>query len=170
MDANLLVTYNTSHEGRAKEEALALLKEVGEKASFIDSDVEGVFLVSVKDARKSVRKILEIFDKDHSKFELTFKWTPIDKWVTSDVETLEKEIEKLDGKIDEKESWKLEINKRQYQGSVTDIIMKLTEKITKPKVDLKNPHKIIKIEIIGDKAGISLLESNDFLDVQKLKK
>ena len=47
--------------------------------------------------------------------------------------------------------------------------MKLTENIEKPNVDLKNPEKIVKVEIIGEHAGISLLYPDEILDVQKYK-
>ncbi|MFH0832963.1 MAG: THUMP domain-containing protein [Candidatus Aenigmatarchaeota archaeon] len=170
MDANLLITCDPSHSGKAKDEVTALLKDAGEKATFIDSDVEGLLLLKVKDAKKAVKELIGVFNDDSSRFELTFKWTPIDKWCSSDLASLSNEMKKFDAKIGADESWKMDLNKRQYQGSTTDLIMKLTENITKPKVDLKNPQKIVKVEIIGENAGIALLDASELLDVPKMKR
>ena len=49
------------------------------------------------------------------------------------------------------------------------MIMKLTEVIDKPKVDLSNPDKIVQVEIVGKQAGISLLAKDELLEVSKLK-
>lgn len=169
MDANLLITYDPAHSGKAKEEVNALLDEVGEKANFIESEVDGLFLMHVKDPKKLTKKLAGLCSDNPERFEFTFKWTPIDKWCSSDMDNLMDEMKKIDAKMDAKESWKMDLGKRQYEGKTTDLILKLTDNINKPKVDLKNPQKIVKVEIIGSKTGIALLDADEFLDVSKIK-
>jgi tRNA(Ser,Leu) C12 N-acetylase TAN1 len=43
--------------------------------------------------------------------------------------------------------------------------MKLTDVVDRKKIDLKKPKKIIKVEIIGKDAGISLLTPDELLVV-----
>ena len=60
-------------------------------------------------------------------------------------------------------------SKRHYDVKWLYLIMKLTENINHPKVDLKNPQKIVKVEIVGDHAGIALLDKSELLDIPKIK-
>ncbi len=169
-EANLLVTFNPSHEGSAKAEVMAVLDQIGEKAEFVGPELEGVFLLQVSEPKSVVKKLIDLCKNDSTKFEFTFNWVPIETWCSSKMEDMLKEMEKINERMSDEETWKMELNKRQYEGRPLDLIMKLTEKIEKRKVDLENPQKIIRVEIIGDKAGISLLNSDELLSVQKLKK
>lgn len=169
MDANLLVTFDPAHAGKAKEEANALLTEVGEKPKFLESGIDGLFFLKIKDPKKTVKKLREDCKKNPDKFGSTFHWTPIEKWCSSKIEEMSKVMKDIDAKMNPNESWKMDLGKRQYKGETPDLIIKLTDKISKPKVDLKNPQKIVRVEIIGDKAGISLLDASEVLDVPKLK-
>lgn len=167
MDANLLVTFDPTHKGKAEEEVKAALKEVGEEPKFNDSPVDGLFLLKTSKDPKELVKGLKGLGAD--KFENTFHWVPIDKWCKADVGDISKAMKDIDGKIDEAESWKLDLNKRSLEGKTTDLIIKLTENINKPKVDLKNPQKIIKVEIVGKDAGVALINPDEELDVPKMK-
>ena len=56
MDANLLVTFDPTHKGKAEEEVKAALKEVGEEPEFKDSPVDGLFLLKTsKDPKELVK-------------------------------------------------------------------------------------------------------------------
>ena len=169
MVSNLLITYDPSHAGKAKEEVNNLLEEVDEKIAFEESGVDGVFLASVKDARTLVRSLVDIFQVSSDRFQYTFNWVPIDKWVSSEIDKMGEEMKRLNGEMDPKQSWKMEILKRKYETKTTDLILKLTEYIDKPRVDLKNPQKIIRVEIIGDKAGISFLDAEEILNIPRMK-
>jgi len=169
-DANLLITYEPAHAGKAEEEAKALLKSVGD-AEFLKSDTDGIFLVHTKkNPKEMVKKLLHECTTTPSKFRYTFHWVPIDKWCPSDIDAMEKVMQEFDKKMDPSKSWKLDIEKRSYDKHKTiDLIVKLTDHIDKPNVDLKNPEQIIKVEIIGKRAGLSLLEADELLNVPKFK-
>ncbi len=165
MDANLIVTFDPSHAGKAKEEIVSALEEDGEKAVFLESGVSGLFLLKTKNPKGLVKNLRAGINR----FEYTFHWIPVEKWCSSDLDALAEEMKEMDARIDPKESWKIDISKRCYEARTTDLINKLTENINKPKVDLKNPDKIVKVEIIGDRAAITLLDKSEILDVPKLK-
>lgn len=170
MEANLIISFDPAHAGKAQEEAKALLTEAGETAEFLKSDVEGLFLVkTAKDPKVLTKKLAELCKKNPDRFEYTYHWTPVEKWCSSDMDKMQKEMTEIDARMDPEKKWKIDIGKRKYDLNTTELIIKLTEKINKPKVDLKNPELIVKVEIIGSKAGISLLKADEMLYVPKIK-
>ena len=98
--------------------------------------------------------------------EKTHRYIPVDKWVSSKVPDMQKAIKSLVPKIGENEKWKMDLEKRHYHKlDYQELIVKLTEVVDRRKIDLKKPKKIIKVEIIGTNAGISLLEPGELLMV-----
>lgn len=162
MEANLLITHDSSHAGSAKEEVEKALKEVSEKAKFLKSDVDGVFKIRVRNAREVVRRISRL-KKKKGIFEHTFHWIPIDRWVQANVKAMQKALKSLKKGIKTTEKWKLDLQKRHFEMPSSELVMKLTEVVDKPKVDLDNPQKIVEVQIMGKKAGLALLDRDDVL-------
>lgn len=168
-EANLLVTFEPTHETSAKAEIENLLKEVKESGKVVKVN-SGIAHVIVKDAKKVVDSLLKIAKKDVSKFNYTFNWWPVDKWCKSEISDMQKAIAEVQKDIKKEDKWKLELAKRENTKDYgKNIILKLTEVVDKPKVDLDSPDKIIRVEIIGDRAAVSLISKNETLNVQKLK-
>lgn len=170
-DANLLITYDPCHSSKAEDEVKALLKSVGEAAKFLKSDIEGIFLlVTKKDTRTITKELRKSGKANPTQFVYTYHWAPVDKWVKTDLAVIGKVMKTYDKKLDPKKSWKLDLAKRHYdKASMTDLILKLTEHIDKPKVDLVNPQVIVAVEILGKKTGLALLEADEIIDSTKLK-
>lgn len=164
----MIVTYDPTHASKAKEEAEELLQDLG-GAKFQESEFEGVFLLHTKEPKKITKKLTEILKDEPYKFKYTFRWIPVDKWCSSKLLDMSQALKEIDSKIGEHESWKMDLGKRGFEGDTIQLIMKLTESINKPNVNLKNPDKIIKIEIIGELAGISLLNPDEYLNIAKVK-
>ncbi len=167
---NLLVTYDPNHAGLAKEEITAILKQLKTEPEFLKSEVDGLFQITIKEPKEIVKKLVGICKKDPAMFRTTFHWVPVDNWCKSTIEDMQKTIKGLVKGINEKDKWKMDIAKRCYEKyHTTELIMKLTEVVDKPKVDLKNPDKIIRVDIIGNDAGISLLNKDEILNIPALK-
>ncbi len=167
---NLLVTYDPNHAGLAKEEITSVLKQLNTTPEFLKSEIEGLFQITIKEPKETVKKLVEICKKDPTMFRITFHWVPVDNWCKSTIEDMQKTIKALVKGIDEEDKWKMDIAKRCYEKyHTTELIMKLTEVVDKPKVDLKNPDKIIRVDIIGNDAGISLLNKDEILNIPALK-
>ena len=164
VEANLLVTHDPSHEGSAREAIEKALKAVKQKAKFLKSDVDGVFRLRVGNAKKTVKSLNKL-KKKKGMFEHTFHWIPIDKWVATNVKAMQKEIKKLQKGIKKNEKWKMDLQKRHFEMSQTELILKLTEVVDRQKVDLENPQKIIEVQIIGKKAGLALLNKDEILSL-----
>ena len=167
MDANLLVTHDASHAGSSKEEVERALKAIRQKAKFLKSKIDGIFKLRVGNAKKIVKSLGKLKNKKGI-FEHTFHWVPIEKWASTNVKVLQKEIKKLQKGIKKTEKWKLDLHKRHFDGMhSTELIMRLTEAVDKPKVDLQNPQKIIEVQIIGKKTGLALLNKDEILSLAK---
>ncbi len=169
-EANLLVTFDPTHQETALKEITELLKGVKEKASVLKVE-EGVAEVLVGDAKRAVKQLLAIAEKDVEKFGHTFHWIPIEKWCKNTVADIQKNIKDFVKGIKQDEKWKMDLKVRKVKEKPDEIklVMKLTEVVDRPKVDLQNPEKIIKVEIIGNKAGLALLGKNELLNTAKQK-
>lgn len=164
-EANLIVTHEPSHEGSAKEEVIKALKAVKQKAKFLKSGIDGLFLLRISNPKKAVKSLYKL-RKKKGMFQFTFHWVPVEKWVSSSVNLLQKEIRKLQKGIKKNERWKMDLHKRHFeQMHSTELIMKLTEVVERPKVDLEKPQKIIEVQIIGKKAGLALLNKDEILSI-----
>ena len=76
-------------------------------------------------------------------------------------------VKVLRNKIRAGEKWRMTMEKRRYtRYSKIEIITALAELIDE-KVDLKNPDKILRVEIIGRYAGFSVLTPQDIFSVSK---
>lgn len=169
-EPNLLVTFDPNKPASAKEEIQNLLRELNESVKIEDSGIGGVFKLTVSDSRKAVRKLSELCRNSPDKFNRTFHWVPIDRWCSSDVERMQQAIRELANNIDDNEKWKLSLERRNYPLHERELMIKLTEVIDKPNVDLKNPDKIIRVDILGERAGIAVLRSDELFNVMHFKK
>lgn len=165
VDANLIVTHEPSHAGSAKEEVEKAFKAIKQKAKFLKTDIEGVFKLRAANPKKIVKSLSKLRGKEI--FNHTFYWVPIDKWVSANVKVMQKEVKKLQKGIKKTEKWKMDLHKRQFDMPSTDLIVKLTEIVDKPKVDLYNPQKIIEVQIMGKKTGLALLNKDEILSLAR---
>jgi len=170
--ANLLVTFDSMSYREARAEVIDALREVGEDYPvFLPSAVGGVFMVKIDtDPRETVRKLDVLCKADPPRFQYTYHWIPIERWCPSTIEEMSGVVKEFAERIKPDESWRMEIHKRFYRAFHTDeLIEKLAQHVDRPRVDLKNPQKTIRIEIIGSEAGLSLLEPKEHLSVNKVK-
>ena len=166
MNVKLIVTYDPAHQKSCEESLKNVMDAVGAKPKFLKSKYSGIFLIELSKPKEVVKKLAALSKKDQEKFGKTHRYIPVDKWVSSKVPDMQKAVKSLVPKIGENEKWKMDLEKRYYHKlDYQDLIMKLTEVVDRRKIDLKKPKKIIKVEIIGTYAGISLLESGELLTV-----
>lgn len=171
-EANLLVTFDYAAYMGARNEVIDVLREVGEEnPEFLYSEVKGLFQLRVEGAPKEVtRKLDALCRRDPSRFWYTYHWVPIEKWCPSTIEDMSEVVKALAERIRPEERWRMSINKRFYREHHTrELIEKLAQHVDKPKVDLENPEKIIRIEIIGGRAGFSLLTPKEDFSVNDVK-
>jgi len=158
-DFNLLVSCPWAVSGAAIREVATLLETLGDDEPVIGrTAARGIIGVKTSvDARRVIQELRSILRSDPMAFRYTLKWVPVDLWVNSDLESMKEAVLKLRDRIKQGECWRLTVEKRRYTlHHRIDIIKELAELVDE-RVDLKNPDKIIRVDIIGRNAGLSVL-------------
>ena len=167
---NLLVTYDPNHRGLAENEVREAFRKIGQKADVVSSGVEGLFELKTANPRDAVRQLRKLCAREPALFKSTYHYTPIDVWCKSEVSEMQRHIREYEKKIGNDEKWRMSLNKRHWDKMEgTPLIIKLTEGIDRPKVDLDSPQKIVQVEIIGNRAGIALIAPEEYLNVLKMR-
>ena len=94
---------------------------------------------------------------------------PIQKVIETSIDEIQKAVSNISNQIEEKESYRILIEKRNSDISSKEIITKIANGI-KNKVSLDFPDKVILIEILGIVTGISILKESDILSLEKTKR
>ncbi len=168
---NLIITCARHLEGDAEEEIIDILDELGDSDVKISvSSMSGIITVQTKlDPIEVVRKMKETLLDEPWSIRYCLRVIPIQKVVETNIEEIEKTISSMSDQIEEKESYRILIEKRNSDISSKEIITKIANGI-KNKVSLDFPDKIILIEILGIVTGISILKKSDILSLEKTKR
>ena len=168
---NLIVTCARNLEGEAEEEIMDILDELGDPDVKISvSNMSGIITVQTKlDPIEVVRKMKEILLDEPWSIRYCLRVIPIQKIVETNLEKIEEYISSISDKIEDNESYRILIEKRNSDISSKEIITNIANQI-KNKVSLDFPDKIILIEILGIVTGISLIKKSDILSLEKTKR
>jgi len=171
-EANLLVTFDPKSRFSARYEVEEVLGEVGvENPEFLPSRVQGLFKVRIHmNPKEATGKLDALCRKDPAKFWDTYHWVPIEKWCSSTVEEMSKVVKELAERINLEDRWRMTVRTRFYHEHHTrELIELLAQHVDRPNVDLKNPDKTIRIEIIGGETALSLLKPGEHFSVNEVK-
>jgi tRNA acetyltransferase TAN1 len=168
---NLIVTCARHLEGETEDELIDILDELGDSDVKISvSSMSGIITVQTKlNPIEVVRKMKEMVLDEPWSIRYCLRIIPIQKVVETNIEEIEKSISNMSSEINEKESYRILIEKRNSDISSKEIITKIANGI-KNKVSLDFPDKIILIEILGIITGISILKKSDILSLEKTKR
>jgi len=168
---NLIITCARHLEGDAEEEITDILDELGDSDVKISiSSMSGIITVQTKlDPIEVVRKMKETLLDEPWSIRYCLRVIPVQKVVETNIEEIEKTISSMSDQIEEKELYRILIEKRNSDISSKEIITKIANGI-KNKVSLDFPDKIILIEILGIVTGISILKKSDILSLEKTKR
>lgn len=166
---NLLVSYRFNEFQQAKDEIFRLLGEIGDSDPLVQkTDVKGIIGVkTILQSREVISRIRDLFRKDNQNVMHAVKWVPVDIWSSSELEEMVGTVRKIKDQINEDETWAMDLEKRKYPAHhVYQIVTRLAEPFTQ-KVDLKKPDKYLRVDIIGEQAGISVLKPDDIFSVAR---
>ncbi|HYB91683.1 MAG TPA: THUMP domain-containing protein [Candidatus Binataceae bacterium] len=160
---DLLVSYYWNHFSRARREAAFVLRKFGDPAPQIErTGVIGIAVVHTSlNNRDVIRKCKELFKAGFA-FRFAIKWVPADFWCETSLDSIKKVIdENVVAGIGEHETWGMKVEKRRWQKYHTiEIIEHLAAGISR-KVNLSNPDKLIRVDVLGEKTAISLLKPGE---------
>ena len=132
--------------------------------------MSGIITVQTKlDPIEVVKKMKEILLDEPWSIRYCLRVIPIQKIVETNLEKIEECISSISDKIEDNESYRILIEKRNSDISSKEIITNIANQI-KNKVSLDFQDKIILIEILGIVTGISLIKKSDILSLEKTKR
>lgn len=168
-DFNLLVSCSWGAYERARKEVLQILRKLGDKEPLAKrTAARGIIGVRTGiDSREVIQRLRALFDEDPFILQHTLKWVPVDLWTSSTLDSMKEGVTQLKNKIHTGERWRMTVEKRRYtRYHKIDLIRELAD-LMDEEVDLENPDKILRIEIIGKYAGLSVLTPQDIFSVVK---
>lgn len=170
-DFNLLVSCSWGCHGNAKAEIMRILAENGDKQPKVQLTLaRGIIGVKTAQNPRSVVQFLRtLFEKDRSAILHTLKWVPIDLWTDSDIESIKTGVTRLRNGIQPNETWRMSVETRRYTALHKIEIIREAAELIDQKVDLENPDKIVRIDILGNQAGISVLKPDEIFSVMKIQ-
>ncbi len=167
---NILATTSRGYEKYARSELHFLFEKIGDASPTIErTGVSGLIAVKTNmDTIEAIRRLRALLQQSPYEFRFTLRIIPIEKIVPTELETIQQAVTELSIKIDENETFRVTVEKRFTTTHSKEIIEKVATSI-KRKVNLTNPDKIVLIEIVGGLTGVSVLNPQDIVSVQKEK-
>lgn len=165
---SFLISSQRSFERDALSECFYVLSDVlGYEVRPLKSRVPGLSLLSLTETNTNlfdvVNKIRQ-YHKTNGPLVACLKIIPIERLVKTRIESIvENAVSLARSKIQPTHSWGIRLRKRQTNLRSSFVIESIAEKINWGVVNLENPDYEVRIEIIRDLTGISVMESNHIL-------
>jgi len=168
---NLIITCARHLEPETRDELNDILEDFGDSDAQISiTSMSGILTAETKlDPIEIVRKVKEMVLDEPWSIRYCLRIIPIQKIIESKMEEIEEAISSMSQEILDGETYRISIEKRNSDLSSKEIITKTANKI-KNKVSLEFADKIILIEVLGNKTGISILKKSDILSIEKTKR
>ena len=168
---NLIITCARHLEPETQEELTNILREFGDAEAVVSiTKMSGILTAETNlEPIEIVRKIKELILDEPWSIRYCLRIIPIQKVIETKIEEIEKTATEMSEQIADGETYRISIEKRNSDLSSQEIISKIANKI-KNKVSLEYADKIILIEILGNKTGLSILKKSDVLSIEKTKR
>jgi tRNA acetyltransferase TAN1 len=169
-NVDLLVSYPWSSYGQAVHEIVRVLGRFGDPQPRVEkSEVPGICAVhSSLDNREVIARCKELFRSEPA-FRFAVKWVPVDHWCETSLDAIKQMIdEKLAPRIGVQETWGMKVEKRGWREHHTaEIVEHLSADIDR-KVDLRRPDKLVRVDILGSRTALSLLQPGEIFSARAL--
>jgi tRNA acetyltransferase TAN1 len=168
---NLIATTSRGNERPMINEILYLLKDELEdtQAQASKTKIRGLIVAKTTlDPYIVIEKFRALLVERPYEFRYALRILPIERVVPTDLEEIKRATAELAAKISENETFRVTVEKRFTALHTKDFVEAAAGDI-KQKANLKNPDKILLIEVLGALTGLSLLKPIDILAVIKEK-
>jgi len=116
------------------------------------------------DAKKVISKINKILKRNPNFFQYILKVIPIDFICETNVNIIKKTVHENQKEfINKEDSFKIILKRRKHEKIERNDFIEEIASIIDNKVDLKNPDKIVRIEVLGNISGVSFLKKNEII-------
>jgi tRNA acetyltransferase TAN1 len=169
---NLLVSTSRFNEINAKAELWFLLLINGDHYPII-SNLKFLGLItamtSIK-ARIIITAIKDLLGKDPDFFQYILKIVPIDLVCETNTKLISQMVKtNYRNYIKKQDTFKIELKRRKNELVERDRLIESAAKKVENSVDLDNPDKIIRIEVLGNFTGIAFIKPEDIIRVGKIR-
>lgn len=167
----LIITCARHLESEAGDEIKKNLTIFGdENAKITTTGLSGILTAKTQiDPFEVVRKIREMVSEEPWSIRYCLRIIPIQLVTNTNMKEILEGTLQLVNKIKEDESYRITIEKRNYDISRNVIISKIAEKIQN-KVSLEKPDWIVLVEILGNKTGLAVLRMEDIFSLEITKR
>ena len=168
---NLIITCPRHFEEETSQEIEKILIEFGDDEPKITiTKMPGILTIQTNlEPIDTIQKLRDKIIDEPWSIRYCLRIIPIQGNCQTDINEITDEILKNAGKIKTGESYRITIEKRNSNISSEQLISNIAKNIPN-KVSLNNPDWIFLVEIIGDKAGVSVIPNNSILSVEKVKR
>ena len=168
---NLLVTCARNLETETKNEIGKILDEIGDQESeVLNVGMRGILMVNTSiEPSKIIDWVKDKVVEEPWLIRYCLRMIPIQSVTETDMSKITNDVIKLKDVIQQNDSYRITIEKRNTDMSSTEIITEIA-KIFPNKVSLNQPDWIVLIEILGNKTGISILKENEVFSLDKAKR
>ena len=168
---NLLVTCARNLETETKNEIGKILGESGDQEpEILNVGMRGILLVKTNiETSKIIELVKDKVVEEPWFIRYCLRIIPIQTITETKMTKIMENIIRLKDVIQENDSYRITIEKRNTDMSSTEIITDIA-KIFPNKVSLNQPDWVVLIEILGDKTGVSILKENEIFSLDKTKR
>lgn len=170
-DFNLLISSARGSEHDANSELWYLIAELGDRNSETSfTPVSGLTVAKTSlDPVNVVQRLRRILKQKPWEFRYVLKVKPVQTVVPTQIEAIGNAVSQKSGEIRDGETFRVSVEKRRSDVSSKEVIDAIAAKIPR-KVDLRDPERIVLVEIIGAISGISVIPPDGILGVEKEKR
>ena len=168
---NLLGTCARNLETETKNEIGKILGEIGDQEpEILNVGMRGILLVKTNiETSKIIEWVKDKVVEEPWFIRYCLRIIPIQTITETKMTKIMENIIRLKDVIQENDSYRITIEKRNTDMSSTEIITDIA-KIFPNKVSLNQPDWVVLIEILGDKTGVSILKENEIFSLDKTKR
>ena len=170
-DFNLLLSSARGTENEANCEVAYILRELGDSSPKTDfAPVSGLTVAkTILDPLRVISGMRRKLKQHPWQFRYILKVKPVEQVVPCEISAISAAVVRRARKVRSDETFRVSIEKRRSHMSSKEIIDSVASKVQR-KVELRNPDKIVLIEVIGDLAGVSIISPESILGIEKEKR
>ena len=168
---NLIVTCPRNLELEAESEIKKILNELDDQEPEIfQTDMRGILMVNtILEPLKIIDWVKNKINDEPWFFRYCLRIIPVQKTTDTDVDKIKQNVMNLKSIIQENDSYRITVEKRNSNMQSSQIINEIA-KIIPNKVSLDEPDWIILVEIFGEKTCISILKNGSIFSLEKSKR
>ena len=168
---NLIITCARNLELETKNEIRKIFDGLGEQEpEILNVGMRGILMVNTSiEPSKIIDWVKDKVVEEPWLIRYCLRMIPIQSVTETDMSKITNDVIKLKDVIQQNDSYRITIEKRNTDMSSTEIITEIA-KIFPNKVSLNQPDWIVLIEILGNKTGISILKENEIFSLDKAKR